>query len=416
MLECLRKQGAGPQPQGAGAEQTARPTGVSNQAMLSMLGDQREQQSAHPASGGQPLDDAMRAKFERQFGLPMDDVRVHYNSSQPVELDALAYTQGSEIFVAPGQEVYLQHELNHVVQQKLGMVQPNTSIQGLPLNDSPSLEQSADHNRLPTMKKERKRHKPVIQRMRFPWLQDFHFTQTGTKTHMNYASRPQGAYFTNCHEFSSAAIYAYLKSQGSNLKQIDQLSTTNGISLMDMLGSKKGDSRTSAAKQKKINQQFRNVPSPAMGTFYQQLLKKAMEQGYAEQYHPETHKLGAAPSLLLFVDGYGNVQHSMVENSDGVWIGANNTSSLGIEGATRIQNQPDNPTMVHKYSNMNHRHFANVNEAHPQGGWDNDHSSTMRMLLTGAACNIYAIPFPFLLARDEPDASLSLRSCWPKRS
>ena len=38
-------------------------------------------------------------------------------------MQARAYTQGSEIYMAPGQERHLAHEAWHVVQQKQGRVQ-----------------------------------------------------------------------------------------------------------------------------------------------------------------------------------------------------------------------------------------------------------------------------------------------------
>ena len=68
--------------------------------------------------------------------MSMDDVKVHYNSSQPAQLNALAYTQGSDIHVAPGQEQHLPHEAWHVVQQAQGRVQPTMQMKdGVPVND-----------------------------------------------------------------------------------------------------------------------------------------------------------------------------------------------------------------------------------------------------------------------------------------
>ena len=52
------------------------PSGISNQAMLSMLESQGMQTAPRPASGGTPLDEAMRVKFERQFGLPADSAAI----------------------------------------------------------------------------------------------------------------------------------------------------------------------------------------------------------------------------------------------------------------------------------------------------------------------------------------------------
>jgi hypothetical protein len=75
----------------------------------------------------------------------MDHVRVHYNSSQPAQLNALAYAQGSEIHVAPGQEQHLPHEAWHVVQQAQGRVRPTLQLKdGVPVNDDVGLEREAD--------------------------------------------------------------------------------------------------------------------------------------------------------------------------------------------------------------------------------------------------------------------------------
>lgn len=86
----------------------------------------------------------MKLNFERRSGLSFDDVRVHYNSDKPARLGALAYTQGTQIHVGPGQERSLPHELGHVIQQKAGKVRPTRWIGGLPVNDQPALEREAD--------------------------------------------------------------------------------------------------------------------------------------------------------------------------------------------------------------------------------------------------------------------------------
>lgn len=86
----------------------------------------------------------MKLDFERRSGLSFDDVRVHYNSDKPAQLQALAYTQGTQVYVGPGQERHLKHELGHVVQQKSGRAHPMYYIKGMPINDQPSLEREAD--------------------------------------------------------------------------------------------------------------------------------------------------------------------------------------------------------------------------------------------------------------------------------
>ncbi|MEM7112359.1 MAG: DUF4157 domain-containing protein [Chloroflexota bacterium] len=90
------------------------------------------------------LPDRLRSGLEALSGLPMDDVNVHYNSPKPAQVQALAYTQGRDIYLGPKQEKHLPHEAWHVVQQKLGRVRPTTTVNELPVNDASSLEAEAD--------------------------------------------------------------------------------------------------------------------------------------------------------------------------------------------------------------------------------------------------------------------------------
>ena len=90
------------------------------------------------------LPDNLKASVENISGMSMDDVRVHYNSSKPTQLQALAYTKGREIHVAPGQEKHLPHEAWHVVQQAQGRVQPTVQLKDIYANDNSSLEAEAD--------------------------------------------------------------------------------------------------------------------------------------------------------------------------------------------------------------------------------------------------------------------------------
>ena len=90
------------------------------------------------------LPDNLKAGVESLSGFSMDDVKVHYNSSQPATVQALAYTQGTDIHVAPGQERHLPHEAWHVAQQLAGRVEPTTEGGGMPVNDNIDLEHEAD--------------------------------------------------------------------------------------------------------------------------------------------------------------------------------------------------------------------------------------------------------------------------------
>jgi hypothetical protein len=91
------------------------------------------------------LPDGLKAGIEKLSGFSLDQVRVRYNSARPAALQAHAFTQGSEIHVAPGQERHLAHEAWHVVQQAQGRVRPTAQLAGgVPLNDDAGLEREAD--------------------------------------------------------------------------------------------------------------------------------------------------------------------------------------------------------------------------------------------------------------------------------
>jgi len=119
------------------------------------------------------LPDNLKAGIEGLSGIAMDDVTVHYNSSVPSTLQAYAYTQGSDIHVAPGQERHLPHEAWHVVQQKQGRVTPTMQMRGFNINDDTSLEREADtmgsralssDNELSAQRPIQRASKPVVQR------------------------------------------------------------------------------------------------------------------------------------------------------------------------------------------------------------------------------------------------------------
>lgn len=103
---------------------------------------QRAETPAKPNHTGLP--DNLKSGIESLSGLSMDNVKVHYNSSQPAQLNALAYAQGTDIHVAPGQEQHLPHEAWHVVQQAQGRVKPTMQTKGMPVNDDQGLEREAD--------------------------------------------------------------------------------------------------------------------------------------------------------------------------------------------------------------------------------------------------------------------------------
>ncbi|HET8843999.1 MAG TPA: DUF4157 domain-containing protein [Ktedonobacteraceae bacterium] len=90
------------------------------------------------------LPDHLKTGIERLSGSSLDDVQVHYNSSKPTQINALAYTQGRDIYVGPGQESHLAHEAWHAVQQKQGLVGKTALIKGIAVNNDQKLEKEAD--------------------------------------------------------------------------------------------------------------------------------------------------------------------------------------------------------------------------------------------------------------------------------
>lgn len=110
-----------------------------NQAVM------RQMAGAQGADTGIP--GQLKERVEQRSGFSLDDVKVHYQSTDPAKVGALAFTQGNQVFLGPGQERHLPHELGHVVQQKQGRVKPTGVVGGRPLNDDPSLEREADSYR-----------------------------------------------------------------------------------------------------------------------------------------------------------------------------------------------------------------------------------------------------------------------------
>ncbi|MDH4473320.1 MAG: DUF4157 domain-containing protein [Fluviicola sp.] len=91
------------------------------------------------------MPDNLKSGIENLSGYSMNDVKVHYNSDKPAQLNAHAYAQGNQIHLASGQEKHLPHEAWHVVQQKQGRVKPTMQLKGkIAINDDAGLEKEAD--------------------------------------------------------------------------------------------------------------------------------------------------------------------------------------------------------------------------------------------------------------------------------
>jgi hypothetical protein len=125
-------------------------------AQLRAIGNMAAQRMPGENQGDLPSSTHVRAMGNQEAQerdiYDFSDVRIHKDSASAVKLGALAYTRGNDIHFAPGQykphttmgKKIINHELGHVIQQRMGVVRPTTSIEGLPVNDNQGLENEAD--------------------------------------------------------------------------------------------------------------------------------------------------------------------------------------------------------------------------------------------------------------------------------
>ena len=122
-----------------------RPQSIIQQKQVDALANKTNAELIQKKANNTGLPDNLKAGVENLSGFSMDDVKVHYNSAKPAQLQAHAYAQGTDIHIAPGQEKHLPHEAWHVVQQKQGRVQATVQMKGgVGVNDDKGLESEAD--------------------------------------------------------------------------------------------------------------------------------------------------------------------------------------------------------------------------------------------------------------------------------
>ena len=78
----------------------------------------------------QKIDKNLKSGVENLSGLNLDDVKIHYNSEKPTQIQFEKDIQGRDIHLAPGQEKHLS---NH-----------NRIISNLSINNDSALEHEAD--------------------------------------------------------------------------------------------------------------------------------------------------------------------------------------------------------------------------------------------------------------------------------
>lgn len=93
----------------------------------------------------------LKQRVEDEYQVDLSDVVVHRNSPDPAGMGALAYAKAPDIYLGPGAENCLSHELAHIIQQKQGRVAADGRVNGMPVNTSHLLEREADSFRLPSV-------------------------------------------------------------------------------------------------------------------------------------------------------------------------------------------------------------------------------------------------------------------------
>jgi hypothetical protein len=104
-----------------------------------------------PPRGGRELPSDLRGRMERSFNTNLGGVRLREDASA-ADMDALAYTRGADITMAPGHfqphsgsgQRLIAHEVVHVLQQRADRVPSPRAEEGLPVNEDRSLEREAD--------------------------------------------------------------------------------------------------------------------------------------------------------------------------------------------------------------------------------------------------------------------------------
>lgn len=104
----------------------------------------QRQLTTSPCGNRTGIPERLKSGLEHLSGMDLSQVKVHHNSAKPAQVNALAYAQGTDIHLGPGQETYLPHEGWHVVQQMQGRVRPTTTVNGYCVNNHQHLEHEAD--------------------------------------------------------------------------------------------------------------------------------------------------------------------------------------------------------------------------------------------------------------------------------
>lgn len=92
---------------------------------------------------------AMKQHLENASKIHLDDVHVIYNSDKPAKINASSFSQGENIYIGPGYQTDLQHELIHYIQKRTMPISVTHKHDGMSFNTTPLLEKAADHGVIP---------------------------------------------------------------------------------------------------------------------------------------------------------------------------------------------------------------------------------------------------------------------------
>ncbi|MEO1352868.1 MAG: DUF4157 domain-containing protein [Cyanobacteria bacterium J06635_15] len=271
------------------------------------------------------LPDGLKAGVENLSGMVMDDVKVHYNSSEPAKFQASAYTEGTDIHVASGQEKHLPHEAWHVVQQKQGRVKPSIQLKGISANIDFMLEKEADvmgtkasslssvASRLPTTTQVEQSRKLL--------------GQPSKTIQRTLSGKPIRQFNGGCclspsqeepEQGSSAAFLKAAKEGEKGYSDWSGMSCHNGVHFwLWKAGYVKGGEDGYQAAQKVQDYQTK---------FYVGQKQPVRADG--------TLTVPAGKIIVMYAyDGSRqNIMHSMVSLSSTQWMGTNNAGTFGVQG------------------------------------------------------------------------------------
>ncbi len=110
-------------------------------AKFQEMAEQHAQQSVNKTG----IPDDLKTNTENVLKVSLNKIKVHYNSKEPEKVDAHSLTKGNHVYIGPGREEDLPHELIHAGKHQEEGVQPTMTTQdGVGINGDVSKEKEAE--------------------------------------------------------------------------------------------------------------------------------------------------------------------------------------------------------------------------------------------------------------------------------